>query len=175
MRVTQLRRRLLYFVFGALPASVLLYDSDLIPEAIATVRLRGQLYGLSFVFKATGAFLGTLGLWIALAVRLPASQKWHRLTIAVFMCAGLISALPWSILMPYLSVANAIDGSSAQELRTLSGKAAYLWHALFVNWLTLSPSIVALHYLACYTRRASNNRFDRDGGAISFGEVGEGR
>src|SRR5258707_5253814 len=164
MRVTQLKRRFFYCAFGAVPASSLLYTSHVIPDSLNSVRFDGLLSGAPFALMAIGALLGTLGLWIALAMRLPARERRHRWGIAVLMAAGPASALPWSVLISYLSVANLVEGHTAEDLRTIAGKAAYLSNTMYVNWLMVGPSVVALHYLVRYSRRASNNAFERSRG-----------
>src|SRR5260370_23894525 len=116
MRVTQLKRRFFYCAFGAVPASSLLYTSHVIPDSLNSVRFDGLLSGAPFALMAIGALLCTLGLWIALAMRLPARERRHRLGIAVLMAAGLASALPRSLLSSYVSVATLGDGYTAMDV-----------------------------------------------------------
>src|SRR5258706_12680506 len=94
MRDPQLRRCLFYLAFGALPAPAVLYLSGSIPDAIASVRSGSLWSSVPELLMAGSGVLGTLGLWIALAMRLPVRKRWHHWAIAALLLAGLVIGLP---------------------------------------------------------------------------------
>jgi hypothetical protein len=172
MRVDQLQRRLLYLVFGAVPASYLLVDANLVGDAISSLRFDALWRGTYFIVLAIGALIGTTGLWVATATRLPLSRRWHRWSIACAMLIGLATMLPWSALFMYLSVANVIDGHTVEDLSTFVGWRTYAGRSLLLSWWFLGPIFVAGHFLIGNARRASNNALERAQTGSSVGAAG---
>src|SRR5258706_7217637 len=142
MRDTQLRRRLFYLAFGALPAPAVLYLSGSIPDAIASVRSGSLWSSVPELLMAGSGVLGTLGLWIALAMRLPVRKRWHHWAIAALLLAGLVIELP-SFVFSGVSFAEA---PRAGNLPGIAARGGPFWIAMLLGWLGVGPLALGFAY-----------------------------
>lgn len=103
---SQLRRRLMYALFGAIPATLCASIGsafDLLTE-FATIRWDGL-----FALRSAGALVGTAGLWAAVAVRIPVQNPWLRVLIACSLIIGIRTMAPYSVSFVYGGIVDMVQ------------------------------------------------------------------
>ena len=63
-----------------------------------------------------GALVGTVGLWAAVAVRIPVQNLWMRVLIACSLIIGVLTMLPYSLSIVYGSIVDAAQPHGFQNL-----------------------------------------------------------
>jgi hypothetical protein len=130
----QLRRRVTYAVFGAIPAILCAWIGDafdLLAE-IATVPWNGL-----FALRSAGALVGTAGLCAAVAVRIPVQTLWLRVLIACSLIIGIRTMLPYSVSFIYGGFVDMVQWYGIR----------HLGNVLILFWFWVGPLAVACHFL----------------------------
>jgi hypothetical protein len=140
VRLTQLRRRLAYVLFGALPATFCAWVGDAFSVFVTLPAAPWDR--LVFVNRSVGALVGTVGLWAAVAVRIPVQNLWMRVLIACSLIIGVLTMLPYSLSIVYGSI---VDAAQPHGFQNLGG-------VLLLFWFWVGPLGVACHFnfLAVY-------------------------
>ena len=141
MRGGQYVRRLLYLGFGVVPAFFALYLTG------------GAVMFVHFAWMATGAVVGTAGLVAATIARRPPGSRALSVSIAIALLAGIMTMLPWSLIIVWIFVEDLTNGRTAAEVSTMQGAGDFVWRTAVAFWWMAGPVVVAVHFLISLKRR----------------------